>query len=220
VLSSLARLLSSRGARFEKARATLESVSGFDQVVVTVGGWLGEWTGLVAPEAASTTYGESSRDRGGRISVTLQSYAYLRGLHEGPVWIEGFGDHSYGFPSEPGRDDFKIGFHPPGPARDPDDPDRVPPQAQVEAIKEAAWRRFGVRDADVTESAGCLYTVAPGDDFKIGWLGEKVLIASPCSGHGFKFGPWMGRFLADLVEGKRDLADWPRFNWHPRPPPA
>jgi glycine/D-amino acid oxidase-like deaminating enzyme len=28
-----------------------------------------------------------------------------------------------------------------------------------------------------------------------------VVVGSACSGHGFKFAPWVGERLADLVEG-------------------
>ncbi|MCW5940458.1 MAG: FAD-dependent oxidoreductase [Fimbriimonadaceae bacterium] len=216
VLSAVARLASDRGAQFLRSKVDHSVGAGFDCAVVTAGSWIKDWADPGSPPASSLAYGEASAKPRDGIRVTLQSYAYLEGLQHGPVWIEGFGDHSYGFPSEPGRNDFKIGHHEPGPETDPDDPDRTPPSGQVQAIKEAAWRRFGVRNAHVTESRGCLYTVAPGDDFKIGWLDDRTLLASPCSGHGFKFGPWMGRFLADLVEGKRDLGDWPRFLWHPR----
>jgi sarcosine oxidase len=216
VLSAVARLARERGAQFVRSKVDHTVSTGFDRAIVTAGSWIGDWADLTAPDSSAKVYGEASSKPRDGIKVTLQSYAYLEGRHQGPVWIEGFGEHSYGFPSEPSRNDFKIGHHELGPEIDPNDPNRTPPSSQIRAIQEAAWRRFGVRNAPVTESQGCLYTVAPGDDFKIGWLDERTLLASPCSGHGFKFGPWMGRFLADLVEGKRDLGDWPRFQWHPR----
>jgi sarcosine oxidase len=37
-----------------------------------------------------------------------------------------------------------------------------------------------------------------------------VIVASPCSGHGFKFAPAVGEVLADLATGER-----PRFDVAP-----
>ena len=47
----------------------------------------------------------------------------------------------------------------------------------------------------------CRYTVLPGEDFLIDFLpGEPgVIVASPCSGHGFKFASVVGEILADLA---------------------
>ena len=47
----------------------------------------------------------------------------------------------------------------------------------------------------------CLYTVTPDGDFLIDRLPgvPQVIVASPCSGHGFKFAPAIGRRLASLA---------------------
>ena len=47
----------------------------------------------------------------------------------------------------------------------------------------------------------CLYTMAPDGDFVIDRLPgrERIVVASPCSGHGFKFAPAIGQALAELV---------------------
>jgi sarcosine oxidase len=46
----------------------------------------------------------------------------------------------------------------------------------------------------------CLYTNTPDEDFVLDRRGPMV-IGSPCSGHGFKFTPLVGRILADLATG-------------------
>ena len=54
----------------------------------------------------------------------------------------------------------------------------------------------------------CLYTVAPEERFQVDFLPGRsdVLVASPCSGHGFKFSCLIGRVLADLAtSGKTEL---------------
>jgi sarcosine oxidase len=48
--------------------------------------------------------------------------------------------------------------------------------------------------------ATCLYTTTPSEDFIIDRAGP-VVVASPCSGHGFKFTPIIGRMVADIVAG-------------------
>jgi sarcosine oxidase len=46
----------------------------------------------------------------------------------------------------------------------------------------------------------CLYTTTPTYDFLVDRAGPFV-VGSPCSGHGFKFTPLIGRLLADLAMG-------------------
>lgn len=51
----------------------------------------------------------------------------------------------------------------------------------------------------------CLYTTTPTRDFIVDRAGP-VVVASPCSGHGFKFAPLVGSMIADLVDGGEPLA--------------
>ncbi|MCB1015438.1 MAG: hypothetical protein KDB10_10035, partial [Acidimicrobiales bacterium] len=57
----------------------------------------------------------------------------------------------------------------------------------------------------------CLFTQTPNDDFVLDRRGP-VVVASPCSGHGFKFTPLIGKLVADLVRAGPDAAPPdPRF---------
>jgi sarcosine oxidase len=47
----------------------------------------------------------------------------------------------------------------------------------------------------------CLYTNTPNEDFLLDRV-DNVVIVSPCSGHGFKFAPEIGRLAADLAMGE------------------
>lgn len=192
VLEALQQLGTNLGVDFVQERVTNLRLPQFDRVIVTAGSWVSKFVDLP-------------------VQTTLQTYAYLDQEMQGPVWIEGFGDHLYGFPSEPGSTSAKIGFHTPGPLTDADSPDRPAQAEAVKAIQDGGRRRFGLTDPQVVESGCCLYTTANNDDFKIGWADQRTLIASPCSGHGFKFGPWIGEFLADLIDEREDIAQWPRF---------
>ena len=53
----------------------------------------------------------------------------------------------------------------------------------------------------LVETVSCKYTLTPDHHFVIGMHPEaaKVVIASPCSGHGYKFCSGIGEILADLA---------------------
>ena len=64
-------------------------------------------------------------------------------------------------------------------------------------------------DAPIGFTEVCLYTVAPDEQFQVDFLPGRpdVIVASPCSGHGFKFSCLIGRVLADLAaDGSTELA--------------
>lgn len=166
--------------------------SSHDAVLLCAGGWIGRFVALPA-------------------TVTLQTFAHLGGQRwEGPVWIEDGPLFLYGFPSVDGHPP-KVGVHAPGRSLDPDEPDRAPSPAHLEEIVRLASRRFGLDAPRVVDAKGCLYTTLPGEDFRIGRVRDGVFYASACSGHGFKTGPWVGRALADLVEGRDPLAAFARL---------
>jgi sarcosine oxidase len=55
----------------------------------------------------------------------------------------------------------------------------------------------------------CRYTMTPSEDFLIDLVPgqQNVVVASPCSGHGFKFTSVVGEILADLaLDGGTKLA--------------
>lgn len=59
----------------------------------------------------------------------------------------------------------------------------------------------------------CIYTMTPDEDFIIDRLPDapQIVIASPCSGHGFKFASVMGEILADLAMNKEPAFDLTPF---------
>jgi sarcosine oxidase len=62
-------------------------------------------------------------------------------------------------------------------------------------------------------SAVCLYTNTPDGDFLIDRspLDSRVILASPCSGHGFKFAPAIAEALADLALDRQPALDLSPF---------
>jgi len=164
----------------------------YDAFVVCAGAWIRDFIDLP-------------------VQVTKHTFAYFEGVLEGPVWIEASDDNAYGFPTEPDTKAFKIGIHRGGIPIDPNSDDRVPTPEAIALAMETARRRFGFDDARVVESKGCLYTSTSTDDFRLGHIGEKGFYASACSGHGFKFGPWIGKLMADFVDGKDKPERYSRF---------
>ena len=63
---------------------------------------------------------------------------------------------------------------------------------------------FPAVSARCVRATTCLYTVTPDFGFVVDRHPEaaNVVVASPCSGHGFKHSAALGEALADLAEGK------------------
>ncbi len=137
-------------------------------------------------------------------SATLEQVAYLEpaggaAAPEMPIFVNYSPDFAYGLPV-PGTRRYKIGIHHSG---QPVDPDRQDEQAddELSARIEAAARRFlpGYVPRAVMQER-CIYDNSPDTDFVIDRSGN-VVIGSGTSGHGFKFGPLIGEWLADLALG-------------------
>jgi sarcosine oxidase len=67
----------------------------------------------------------------------------------------------------------------------------------------------------VTKSATCLYTVTPDSGFVIDKHPEhnNIIVASPCSGHGFKHSPAIGEILCQLVMDGKTKLDISKFSF-------
>ena len=101
-------------------------------------------------------------------------------------------------PFEPGH--FKVGLHMAGPPTDAETRTFDPDPVRVEAVRRYVRER--IEDAiDLDRTDTCLYTITPDEDFVLDRVGPLV-IASPCSGHGFKFVPLFGQAIADLATGE------------------
>ncbi len=109
-------------------------------------------------------------------------------------------------PAEPGS--FKAGFHRSGPVAAPDGAGEPDPSLVARAEAFAARRYPGARPTGRTDT--CFYTCTPDEDFAIGCVGP-IVVASPCSGHGFKFAPLFGEVLADLATGAQPSVDLSMF---------
>ncbi len=129
-----------------------------------------------------------------------------------PVFICQDGtDNCYGLPG--GRDGgvpgaIKIGDHTAREVTTAEIRDYyVEPAIRARVADFAARRVPGLR-AEPLNEATCLYTWTANEDFVLDRRGPFV-VASPCSGHGAKFAPLVGDYIADLIAG--GPAPDPRF---------
>jgi monomeric sarcosine oxidase len=98
---------------------------------------------------------------------------------------------------------LKVGGHHEGAVTSADDRDFLLDPAIVAAIEQ--YVEHWVPGVDPTPQFGatCLYTTTANEDFLLDRVGP-IVIGSPCSGHGFKFTPLIGRMLADLAMAPDD----------------
>jgi sarcosine oxidase len=132
------------------------------------------------------------------LRVTRETVAYFRTLdeHRLPAWISWTESLSMYALAAPGQG-LKVGEHGVGPEVDPDS--EGPPSAEtVERIRAWVEPRYPSADPAPHLAETCLYTNTPDGGFILERRGS-VVIGSPCSGHGFKFAPWIGERLADLA---------------------
>ena len=124
-----------------------------------------------------------------------------------PLWIWEFGtdeeDLMYGFPAIDGPSGgVKIASEQYKTATDPDTVSREVSKQEIETM----YARYvqphfvGVGERCV-KAVSCLYTVTPDHKFVIDYHPEfpQILVASPCSGHGFKHSAAIGEALSQLV---------------------
>lgn len=121
-----------------------------------------------------------------------------------PGWADfNEGDIYYGMPDLEARG-WKIAHDKHGPAIDPDTGDRVPSAQAIADVRGFMKRRFpALANRPLVESRVCQYENSSNGDFLIDrhpqW--ENVVLVGGGSGHGFKHGPAVGKYAAQLVTG-------------------
>lgn len=127
-----------------------------------------------------------------------------------PVWID-FGAEVYGIPDLEGRG-FKLALDRHGPAFDPEEGSRLPSAETLAEVRRLLNERFpSMRGAPLVESRVCQYENTSSGDFLIDRHPDfdNVWLVGGGSGHGFKHGPALGEFVAQLLDGSRETE--PRF---------
>ena len=151
-------------------------------VVITAGGWakgLLEGAGVILP-----------------VRPTRETIAYFDFDGPSTPTLVEWGDPAiYSLPS-PGQG-IKAGQHIAGPNTDPDEEGRVN-QESVETVSRWVAERYpsAARRPHLAET--CIYTNTEDEHFVLERRG-RIVVGSPCSGHGFKFAPLIGERLAALA---------------------
>jgi sarcosine oxidase len=96
---------------------------------------------------------------------------------------------------------------------DPDAQARSVTVEDEDVIRAAIADHLPAADGPLVAAKSCLYTMTPDGHFILDRLPHcpAIIIASPCSGHGFKFAPVIGEILADFVESGTTRHDISRF---------
>jgi sarcosine oxidase len=158
---------------------------------------------------------------GSVIRVTKQDMVYL-GPPGGdarfspdafPTWVEyeaGF----WGLPDVDGHG-VKLGPDRLGPVFDPSNGERIVDAESVRLVRDYAARRFpSLAARPVVETRVCQYESTPDTQFIIDrhpqWA--NVWLVGGGSGHGFKHGPRIGRYVTDRIRGRAPEPDDERFS--------
>jgi sarcosine oxidase len=157
-----------------------------DVVVVTAGSWVNEL--LDEPLAVKVTRETVCyfRPENARPIPSLVSFKPDSHTHE----MYSLADPVYG---------LKVGAHHAGPEVDPNETGEPEPRL-VEQITNWTRETYRLAEPDPVATETCLYTSTPDETFILERRG-RLVIGSPCSGHGFKFAPAIGERLAALATG-------------------
>lgn len=153
-------------------------------VVVTAGAWVND---LIEPPLP--------------VRVTRETVCYFRSADARPIpAFVSFGPHSGGICLYALRDPVhgvKAAAHHAGPEVNPVESGRSD-AALVEQVTAWVADHVSLADPRPVETETCLYTTTGDESFILERRG-RVVIGSPCSGHGFKFAPAIGARLAALA---------------------
>ena len=159
-----------------------------DVVVVTAGPWAGR---LLEPEGIDLP-----------VKVTRETVAYF--ALDGPplpsvVRLDPeTRDHAMYSLRDPVHG-LKAGAHHAGPETDPDE-DGLPDLGLLDQISVWVGETYTDVDPKPLGAETCVYTTTADESFVLERYG-RIVVGSPCSGHGFKFAPAVGERLAALATG-------------------
>lgn len=178
-----------RGITIETDGDTLRA----NNVVVAMGAWLGE----LLPEWRQPV--TVLRQEVGYFDVDCANEATAVGTF--PVWCrigKTAEDFIYGLP-EFGQPGLKLARH--RTTGSSDDPNSEPEPIDRAALTQLAEAHLSVPVREVLAAENCLYAVLPGEELRVARseVDPRIVAVAACSGHGFKFGPMIGRAVADLL---------------------
>lgn len=180
------------GIEDDGRRVTVRTASG----AVTAGSAVvcaGPWTGALLRGGGITVPGAPTQEQVGYLATTDGAGPGM------PILIGHGSPEPYGLPV-PGEPLYKIGFHHGGPVTDPDRQEHGPDQDLSAELGRLARQYLPGLAPELVRTERCVYDNSPDEDFIVDRVG-RIVIGSGTSGHGFKFGPLLGEWLADLATG-------------------
>ncbi len=164
-----------------------------EKVIVSAGAWIGklvpDLAGLAVPERQVLAWMQPLRPD---LFQPARFPVFNLIVDEGRY---------YGFPVF-GIPGFKVGrYHHRGEIVDPDTIDRECHPEDEHVLRSFTARYFPDAAGPTTAMHACMFTNTPDEHFVLDMLPShpQVIVASPCSGHGFKFASVVGEILADLA---------------------
>jgi glycine/D-amino acid oxidase-like deaminating enzyme len=214
IVAALARRLAGRGVEIRANTRVTEidpdrgfialeggAVVGADALVVAAG----PWASRLVPGLAR------------RVTPSRQVLAYMLPPDDlKPLWQAGPMlldiDPDVGFYAVPpvAGTGLKIGDHRFSLTGDPDG-DRAGTEAEIAVALDGCRQRLArFEEYRIDHLKACFYTVEPDEKFIIEPVGLSTYVMSPCSGHGFKFGPLLGSTVAGALDAGEpgDIAAW------------
>lgn len=112
----------------------------------------------------------------------------------------------------------KVARHHQGEIADVDHMQRTVKDQEVDTMRALLQQHMPDASGRLRNCAVCMYTNMPDLHFLLDFLPgyPQVLIASPCSGHGFKFSSVLGEMMADLLTKGRAAFDLSLFSFRDR----
>jgi sarcosine oxidase len=123
-------------------------------------------------------------------------------------------DYLYGFPVMDGSSAMKVATEQYEDTTDPNNMNREVGEEEVKKMYETYVKNnLPFLSSKCVQAKACLYTITPDMKFLIDHHPEmeKVIFASPCSGHGFKHSAAIGEMLADMSTGQKTKVDISNF---------
>jgi sarcosine oxidase len=211
-ISAMVRLAATHGATFrDRSAAHIEEVEG-DHVVLSINGeLLAARTCVLAAGAWTSHHLHACSIEPPRLRVTREQIAYYRQLEDFPVLIDRSTAPQFRFalPARFGSPGVRVGYHMTGREVSPEDP-ATDDLEIVERMTDFVGETLPAAIPEPIAIETCLYTSTPDERFIIDRVGS-LIVASPCSGHGFKFAPLIGEILASLAIGEPVPFDIARF---------
>jgi sarcosine oxidase len=117
-----------------------------------------------------------------------------------PIYIWEFapGKMFYGFPDL--GDGIKVAHHHAGEKTTPYTLNRKIDPEEIELMQEVIGKYLNIKP-NFNYAVACMYTNTPDENFIIDYHPQyqNIIVASPCSGHGFKFASYTGKILSNMA---------------------